>query len=236
MDSKIKQAQELILDIFANKTRNFALSGGTALERYYLHHRFSVDLDFFSPKYDLIEIDALIAEFKKAVNSKIKLESEFIVNGRTKVRFYTLPVKGSDRPLKIDFVEDVIFTKPAIKRFARVPVYSVENIYIQKLIAVAGTQPEIDELGRQFTQGRRQARDIFDIYVLSKKIRPLHILLKEVSGLIQKGLIHWYQTCSRQELKLAMLDLDIYDKKFDAKQMIIYLEKEIKEFIKQVLE
>ena len=54
--------------------------------------------------------------------------------------------------------------------------------------------------------------------------------------MIQKGIVHWYQTFSRQELKLALLDLNIYDKKFDAKQMIIYLEDEIKEFVRQVLE
>lgn len=236
MDVKIRQAQKKILKIFAQGTQGFALAGGTALELYYLHHRFSVDLDFFSPKYKLNEIADLVAEFKKTAKTRIKLQSEFIASGRAKVRFYTLPVEGSARPLKIDFVEDVLFTKPVIKRFAGVPVYSAENIYIQKLVAVAGTQPEIDEIGRQWTQGRREARDIFDLYMLSMKIKPLHIFLKNASNVIQKGIIHWYQTFSRQELKLALLDLDIYDKKFDAKEMIIYLENEIKQFIKQVLE
>lgn len=236
MDLKIRKAQKKILDIFAKRARNFALAGGTALELYYLHHRFSFDLDFFSPEYGLAEIGALAAEFRKAAKYKIKLESEFIAAGRAKVRFYTMPVEGSARPLKIDFVEDTLFTKPMIKRFAGVPVYSVENIYIQKLVAIAGTQPEIDEIGRQFTRGRREARDIFDLYMLSMKIKPLHIFLKNASNVIQKGIIHWYQTFSRQELKLALLDLDIYDKKFDAKEMIIYLENEIKQFVKQVLE
>jgi hypothetical protein len=46
----------------------------------------------------------------------------------------------------------------------------------------------------------------------------------------------WYQTFSRQELKLGLLDLDIYEHKFDAKEMIIYLESQIKKFVKQVLE
>ena len=68
------------------------------------------------------------------------------------------------------------------------------------------------------------------------KIEPLHSFLKKTSNVIQKGIVHWYQTFSRQELKLALLDLNIYDKKFDAKQMIIYLEDEIKEFVRQVLE
>src|SRR3989338_8805 len=235
MDQKIRQAQKEILKIFALKPRSFALAGGTALELFYLRHRFSFDLDFFSPKYAQAEIDDLTAEFKKITKSKIKREAEFIAGNKARVSFYTMPLEGSDRPLKIDFVEDVFFAKPVIKRFSGVPVYSVENIYIQKLIAITGTHPEIDEIGRQFTQGRREGRDIFDIYTLSMKIEPLHSFLKKTSNMIQKGIVHWYQTFSRQELKLALLDLNIYDNKFDAKQMIMYLEDEIKEFVRQAL-
>ena len=236
MDFKLRKAQQKILTIFSNKAKDFALSGGTALELYYLKHRFSADLDFFSPNYDLTEIEDLVSAFRKFISDKIKLESEFIVGGRAKVRFYTAPVKGSDRPLKIDFVEDVLFPKPTIKRFEGVPVYSVENIYLQKIVAITGTQLEEDDIGRQVMQGRRQARDVFDIYMLSKKIRPLHIFLKGLSSQIQRGMVHWYRTFSRQDLKLSLLDLDIYDKKFNTKEMIIYLEDEIKRFTKEVIE
>lgn len=236
MDRKIRKAQLEILDIFSREAKDFALAGGTALELYYLHHRFSADLDFFSPKYNMREIDNLISTFKKSVNAKIKLESEFIATGRTKVRFYTAPIKSSARPLKIDFVEDTIFLNPTIKRHKDVRVYCVENIYLQKIIAIAGTQPEINDVGRQIMEGRKEARDVFDIYMLSKKIQPLHIFLKSIPKQLQRGIIHWYRTFSRQELKLALLDLDIYDKKFNSKEMIIYLENEIKQFTKEVIE
>jgi len=237
MDSKIREAQEKILKIFSKKAKDFALAGGTALELYYLGHRFSADLDFFSPKYDLKEIEGLVSGFRKFSTGKIKLESEFIASGnRAKVRFYTVPIKGSRRPLKIDFVEDVFFSKPLIKKFEGVRVYSVKNIYIQKIVAIAGTSPETDDIGRQITQGRREARDAFDVYMLSKKIQPLHLFLKELSSQLQRGMVHWYQTFSRLELKLALLDLDIYDKQFDSKEMIIYLENEIKQFTKEAIE
>lgn len=237
MDKKIREAQQKILRFFADKSRSFALSGGSALELYYLKHRFSVDLDFFSPKYDFAEIDGLVSEFGKSSGKKIELESEFIVSGRARVRFYTVPIRGSDRPLKIDFVEDVLFKAPKIRRFGGVPVYSVEHIYFQKIVAVAGIHSREDEVGRQIIEGgRREARDAFDIYMLSKKIRPLYIFLKDVPRQLQRGMIQWYQTFSREDLKLGLLDLDIYDDKFDAKEMIIYLESEIKEFVKQVLE
>jgi predicted nucleotidyltransferase component of viral defense system len=236
MDLKIRQAQYKILKIFAKEAKDLALAGGTALELYYLHHRFSADLDFFSPRYDVKEIDALISAFNKSAEGRIKLESEFIAAGKAKVRFYIVPVKDSERPLKIDFIEDVIFNNPKIVKFGGLPVYSVENIYLQKMIAVTGTNLEEDDIGRQVNTGRRESRDIFDIYMLSKKICALHKFIKGQPAQVQRGMIHWYRTFSRQDLKLALLDLDIYDKEFNAREMIIYLEKEVKKFVREVLD
>ncbi|MEW6008320.1 MAG: nucleotidyl transferase AbiEii/AbiGii toxin family protein [Candidatus Omnitrophota bacterium] len=235
MDIKIREAQERVLKVFSKEAKVFALAGGTALELYYLHHRFSADLDFFSPKYDTIEINKLISVFKKHINKKIKLGSEFIARGRAKVRFYTIPIKGSQRPLKIDLVEDTVIESPKIKKVGGVRVYSIEDLYLHKISAISGTEPQVDEIGRQVIEGRKQARDAFDVYMLSKKIQPLHIFLKNVSSRFQRGMIHWYRTFSRQELKLALLDLDIYEPKFDSKEMIDYLENEIKQFAKGVI-
>jgi predicted nucleotidyltransferase component of viral defense system len=235
MDTKIRDAQKHVLDVFSREARHFALAGGTALELYYLHHRFSADLDFFSPKYDVKEIKNLISAFQKQVKKKIHLESELTAGGKAKIRFYTLPVKGSGRPLKIDFVEDVLFKRPLIRKIEGVRVYSVEDIYFQKIAAISGTQTEIDEMGRQIMEGRKEPRDVFDIYMLSKKIQPLHKFLKNVPSQLQKGIVHWYRTFSRQGLKLALIDLDIYEMNFNSKEMIVYLENEIKQFIKGVI-
>jgi len=235
MDTKIRDAQKHILDVFSGEARHFALAGGTALELYYLHHRFSADLDFFSPKFDVREIQNLISAFEKQVNKKIHLESELTAGGKAKVRFYTLPVRGSGRPLKIDFVEDVFFARPVIRKIEGVRVYSAENIYFQKIAAISGTQTEIDEVGRQIMEGRKETRDVFDVYMLSKKIEPLHIFLKNVPAQLQKGIVHWYRTFSRQDIKLALIDLDIYEPNFNSKEMIVYLENEIKQFIREVI-
>ena len=236
MDIKIREAQKKILKAFAEDKGNFALAGGTALELYYLHHRFSADLDFFSPVYDFREVDKIVINFSKFVKAKIKLESEFVAAGRAKVRFYTMPIPGSGRPLKMDFVEDVIFANPDIKNFNGARVYSVENMYLQKIMTITGTRLGEDEMGREVIRGRQEARDVFDIYMLSKKIMRLHIFLKKVPQQQQRGMVHWYRIFSRQDLKLALLDLDIYDKKFNSKEMIIYLENEIKKFAKGVIE
>lgn len=45
----------------------------------------------------------------------------------------------------------------------------------------------------------------------------------------------WYRTFSRQDLKLALIDLDIYELNFNSREMIVYLENEIKQFIRKVI-
>nr|MBU1328714.1 nucleotidyl transferase AbiEii/AbiGii toxin family protein [Candidatus Omnitrophota bacterium] len=140
MDSKLREAQKLVLKVFSQEAEDFALAGGTALELYYLRHRFSSDLDFFSGKYPVSEIDILVEAFEKHLDRKIHLESEFVSGNKAAVRFYAIPVKGSDRPLKIDFVEDVVCNRPVIRKIDGVRVYSAEDLYLHKIAAISGTQ------------------------------------------------------------------------------------------------
>jgi predicted nucleotidyltransferase component of viral defense system len=233
MDKKIREAQKEILRVFGKTARYFALAGGTALEFYYLKHRFSLDLDFFSPRYSYEEIEDLISAFSRLAGYRFKLENEFVAPHRARVRFYTASVEGSKRPLKIDFVEDVEFEKPVINKINGVRVYSVKNIYLQKIRAIAGTTATLDDIGRVFSVGQQKARDIFDLYLLSKKIIPLHKFLESLPRQLQRGMVHWYRTFSRQDLKLELLDLDIYNKKFNSGEMILYLEEEMKIFIRE---
>ena len=45
---------------------NFYLSGGTALAEFYLHHRLSEDLDFFSEKeFDILSLDVFFKKVRK---------------------------------------------------------------------------------------------------------------------------------------------------------------------------
>jgi hypothetical protein len=69
----------------------------------------------------------------------------------------------------------------------------------------------------------------------AKKIKPLHTFLKNVPATLQRGIVHWYRTFSRQDIKLALMDLDIYEPNFNSIRMIVYLENEIKEFIREVI-
>lgn len=236
MDVVIRNAQLKLLKIFARATKTFALSGGTALELFYLKHRFSRDLDFFSPRYNLKEIDSLISKFSGAVDEPINFENEFTTPDQAKVRFYAVKLKGTDAPLKIDFIEDVFFDKPLIKKFGIIPVYDIKNIYFQKIMALVGTRLMIDETGREITTGRRAVRDIVDIYYLSKKFEALHTFMKKLNRQYQRGIIQWHRSYSRHEVKLGVLDLEIYDNNFDVSEMIRYLDAEMEKFMREVID
>lgn len=232
MDAKIREAQKEALKSFSKIKSTFALTGGTALELFYLKHRFSKDLDLFSARYSAQEVDKIVTALKKGMGKEIKLEDQFVLASHAQVRFYTIEIPGAAFPLKIDFVEDVLFDRPKIKRIEGVPVYDVENIYFQKITTITGTRQQKDDIGREEISGRREVRDVIDLYYLSEKIKPLHLFLQDLSREYQRGIVRWYQTFSRQEFKLGFLDFDLYDKGLNSVRVIKHMEKEIKEFIK----
>jgi len=234
MDKALRSFQLEVLNIFKGVKTKFSLAGGTALEIYYLQHRFSSDLDFFSTAYNKNEIERIVSVLKGLSGVKLRRENEIKLNRAATAVFYTLSKKGLKRPLKLDFVEDNLISDPKIVKFAGVPVYSVKDIYAQKILAVSGTFARYDDAGRVFSEGRKESRDAFDIYMLSKKVMPLHKFIQEMPKYAQRGLAHWYNTFSRHDLKIGLIDLDIYDKSFNSQEMIIYLENEIKEFIKRI--
>lgn len=235
MNLKIREAQLKVLNLFSQNRKSFALSGGTALELFYLKHRYSRDIDFFSPAFNKKEIQYLISVFKKRLGMMLQLENEFLTDNRARVIFYTLLVKGSSYPLKIDFVEDVLFEKPLIKKFNRIPVYDSTCIYFQKIVAITGTNVPYDAIGRERITGRGEIRDIVDVYYLSQKIEPLHLYMKGLPKRYQRGMVQWYRNFSRQEFKIGYLDLDMYDKNITGVEIIRYLENEIKTFITEFL-
>lgn len=224
-----------VLDVFKKHTKTLALAGGTALELFYLKHRFSKDLDFFSPAYNVKEIEKIICAIGKVMKTKVKIEGEFTLPNYAKVRFCSLPVKGIKDRLKIDFVEDVLFQKPALERHNGVPVYQASQIYLQKIITITGARLTVDDIGKTGITGRNEVRDVIDLYYLSKNVSPLHHYLKTLPVEQQRGMVQWYRTFSRMEFKLNYLDYEVYDTGLDAVKIIRYLEGEIRSFMNEVL-
>ncbi len=133
--------QDKVLKIITCLPVDFYLTGGTALSRAYLNHRYSDDLDFFVNSAD---------DFKEQVNSIIKAIRESGFQIETSVadegfaRFFIFDGKCS---LKIDFVNDIPYRSGlpvATSLFKRTD--TLNNILSNKITAL----------------GRYTAKDVVD--------------------------------------------------------------------------
>lgn len=100
---KIYPLQNKILKLIENLQSPFYLTGGTALSRVYLNHRYSEYLDLFlnASKTFKKDMENILSAFRK---DSITFE---IAN--TADHFLRLFLKDDDIELKIDFVNDVEF-------------------------------------------------------------------------------------------------------------------------------
>lgn len=152
MDSKILTAhQSGFLDKAKNINffvRNFYLSGGTALAAFYLQHRYSEDLDFFSEKeIDLLNLDVCMNTIKKDLNiSKIDFQQSYNRN-----LFFLL------------FGKEVLKTEFTYFPFPRVEKGTLhKGIEIDSLLDIA--------VNKLFTiYQRSQARDYIDLYCICQE-------------------------------------------------------------------
>ena len=134
--------QDKVLETVGKLPVGFYLTGGTALSRAYLHHRYSDDLDFFVNN---------VPDFKSQVNIIIKALADLghtIDISVADEGFARIFIFDGDSSLKLDFVNDVPFRKgtPIITPlFVRTD--SLNNILSNKVTAL----------------GRYSTKDIVDI-------------------------------------------------------------------------
>ncbi|MBI5230406.1 MAG: nucleotidyl transferase AbiEii/AbiGii toxin family protein [Candidatus Magasanikbacteria bacterium] len=135
-------AQQNILDALASNQmifNNFYLTGGTALAEFYLHHRFSEDLDFFSEQeVDPFAIQTVFKtishkthikkiDFAQSFNRNLfflHLPHEIIKTEFTYFPFPPIAQKHSKEKLTIDSLLDIavnkiftIYQKPRLRDF-----------------------------------------------------------------------------------------------------------------------
>ncbi len=100
-NTTLSNSQKIILDCIAQDdflTEVFYFSGGTALSEFYLQHRESIDLDFFSfEKYDAQNILSRVESWSNKLHFSI--ESRYIEP--TNIYFLTFT---NGKKLKVDFV------------------------------------------------------------------------------------------------------------------------------------
>jgi predicted nucleotidyltransferase component of viral defense system len=142
--------QDKVLNIVGRLPVDFYLTGGTALSRAYLFHRYSDDLDFFVNG---------VSDFKKQVKTVINAITDAGLPVDTSVAddgFARIFVFVGEFSLKIDFVNDVPFrygspnTTPLFVR-----TDNVHNILSNKVTAL----------------GRYSARDVVDIVYICEYLK-----------------------------------------------------------------
>jgi len=150
-DSVLNDKQRLILDAFSkerNLSSKFYFTGGTALAEYYLGHRKSVDLDFFSK----VEFDPQIV--LSAINSWSK-KHNFVSKHKflDPTHIYFLTFYDRDE-LKVDFAQYPYNQLEETTYHNGVAIDSFFDISVNKLLTL---------------NQRTEVKDFVDLYFILKE-------------------------------------------------------------------
>jgi hypothetical protein len=138
--------QDKALEILKGQLGPFYLTGGTALGRFYLNHRFSDDLDFFvnsNPEFT-IEVERIykrLIEHLPADTKATIVTDEF-------VRIWI----GEEVKMKLEFVNETGVHLGSVLFYDQIPLDNPGNILANKLGAMLS---------------RDEAKDVFDIVSLA---------------------------------------------------------------------
>ena len=143
---KLYPFQDQVLRLIQELDVNFHLTGGTALSRCFLNHRYSDDLDLFVNADEQFRAQCNLV-IGKLTEKNLKFEV-----GVASETFVRLMLKESDILLKLDFVNDIAFRCGEVVHtliFNRVDNW--RNILSNKLCAMS----------------RMEAKDIVDILFIA---------------------------------------------------------------------
>lgn len=213
MNKDLKSHQLHILKSLADQIDDFYLVGGTALSLFYFDHRESEDLDFFTKNFSPARVVQVVDYLKSQLPAVVELKADNLSETtQIKVMVYNVQVKG--RIIKIDFVEDVYDLINPFQRKNGINVLSVEDIYLKKIYAVGGFAVGLDEIGQiKFEGGRQKAKDLFDLYYLSKEFLNLSEFVSRYCDQPRKeGIIRWFRKFDRLEMKADLADIKTKEK------------------------
>ena len=129
--------QDNILSIISILPVDFYLTGGTALSRCFLNHRYSDDLDFFvnNAKNFKEQVEMILEELTDR-----KIQYEIVTISKSFVR---LQVEDQENPLKIDLINDINIHFGDIDNCSIFPrVDNPLNILSNKICAISRYEPK----------------------------------------------------------------------------------------------
>lgn len=148
--STLYQLQDEVLSTIFSESSGFYLTGGTALSRFYLNHRYSDDLDFFTHDTTVFP-DSFRLLFGKIIGTWDEVSLEVDARDFKRVR-----IKSGQTVLKLDFVSDRVPRIGLPMKLRGLYIDTVRNILSNKLCAILG---------------RDEGRDIADLIYISRQRR-----------------------------------------------------------------
>jgi hypothetical protein len=133
----------------------FYLTGGTALAEFYLGHRISYDLDFFTSE------EALIVPFSRQVTA-LRSSYDFDVSVMRRFASYVeFKVTHEGQDLKVDLALDspFRFAPPVLSAYG-VRVNAFEDLRVDKLLAYYGRAEPRDAVDLYFILQQASAEDL----------------------------------------------------------------------------
>jgi predicted nucleotidyltransferase component of viral defense system len=194
----------------------FYLSGGTALTEFYLKHRYSDDLDFFTTnEFSAIEVEKFIN------NLKIKLNAEFVSYKKLYDRRIFIFHFKDELDLKVEFSLYPFKQINLPQNLKGLLVDSLEDIATNKLMSI------ID---------RNEPKDFFDLYFLLKGKFKLILLVENVNK--KFGFKIDLLTLGSELAKIKYLDFRIIRSiiNIDDKDIKIFFEKQVASLKEYILE
>lgn len=145
-----ERQQSLLHILFEQKDihSSFYLSGGTALAEYYLHHRYSEDLDFFSQKdIDPMAIHAIL----KKLTPQLKIQKVDYQQSFNRNLFF---LHFKDEVLKTEFTYYPFSHIEQPKEINAIRIDSLTDIAVNKTFTI---------------YQKPRSRDFIDLYLILKK-------------------------------------------------------------------
>lgn len=144
--------QQQLLDLLSKEktfTDKFYLTGGTALAEYYLHHRLSEDLDFFSEEeFEIFPIQVFLKKNQKILGFK---KMQFNIAFNRNMFFLFFPK---------NYILKVEFTYFPFKPSSRFKI--INGLFVDSLLDIA-----VNKLFTIYQNPR--SRDFIDLYIILKQ-------------------------------------------------------------------
>ncbi len=140
--------QDKVFEALKGSYGSLYLTGGTALSRFYLHHRYSDILDFFVNS-DPTFVD-MLQNIRGILNESFRVLTDKLIQHETFIRIW---IESEGVEMKIEFVNDVPFRWNTSLKAGDIPIDNVANILANKLTALVS---------------RDEPKDVYDIVSIAE--------------------------------------------------------------------